>query len=147
MGEHFRGSRWRPAASRVRHLPHDAVLDLDPTADAKPEHAYFPGGAFEYSKTIDVPAEWRNKRVSIVFEGVYRDAMVFVNGAFAAQRPYGYSAFTVSIDPFLRYGETNTIRVDARVHDDSRWSAVEASIEIRISTWQTSYTSPPAVWW
>jgi beta-galactosidase len=68
-----------------------------------------------------VPAEWRNKRVSIVFEGVYRDAMVFVNGAFAAQRPYGYSAFTVSIDPFLRYGETNTIRVDARVHDDSRW--------------------------
>jgi beta-galactosidase len=110
----------RPQSVSVT-LPHDAVLDLDRTVAAKPEQAYFPGGAFEYTKTIDVPPEWRDKRVSIVFEGVYRDAMVFVNGAFAAQRPYGYSAFTVSLDPFLLYGETNTIRVDARVHGDSRW--------------------------
>ncbi|MDQ0691288.1 glycoside hydrolase family 2 TIM barrel-domain containing protein [Arthrobacter sp. W4I7] len=110
----------RPQSASVT-LPHDAVLDLDRTAAGKPEQAYFPGGAFEYTKTFDVPEEWRNKRVSVVFEGVYRDAMVFVNGAFAAQRPYGYSAFTVPLDPYLRYGETNTIRVDARVHDDSRW--------------------------
>jgi beta-galactosidase len=112
------GARSQPVSVT---LPHDAVLDLERTADGKPENAYFPGGAFEYTKTIEVPGEWRNKRVSIVFEGVYRDAMVFVNGAFAAQRPYGYSAFTVPLDPFLQYGETNTIRVDARVHDDSRW--------------------------
>jgi hypothetical protein len=102
-------------------LPHDAVLDLDRGPANEPEHAYFPGGAFEYSKTIDVPADWRDKRVSVVFEGIYRDAMVFVNSAFAGQQPYGYSSFTVALDPFLRYGETNTIRVDARVHDDSRW--------------------------
>lgn len=110
----------RPPAVSVT-LPHDAVLDLDRSATNAPEHAYFPGGAFEYSKTIDVPPEWRDKRVSIVFEGIYRDAMVFVNSAFAGQQPYGYSAFTVALDPFLRYGETNTVRVDARVHDDSRW--------------------------
>ena len=110
----------RPPAVSVT-LPHDAVLDLERDPMSKPEHAYFPGGAFEYSKTIDVPLEWRDKRVSIVFEGIYRDAMIFVNSAFAGQRPYGYSSFTVALDPFLRYGETNTIRVDARVHDDSRW--------------------------
>lgn len=110
----------RPPAVSVT-LPHDAVLDLDRSPTNAQEHAYFPGGAFEYSKTIDVPPEWRDKRVSIVFEGIYRDAMVFVNSAFAGQQPYGYSAFTVALDPFLHYGETNTIRVDARVHDDSRW--------------------------
>jgi hypothetical protein len=110
----------RPPAVPVT-LPHDAILGLDRDATNKPEHAYFPGGAFEYSKTIDVPAEWRDKRVSLVFEGIYRDAMVFVNSAFAGQQPYGYSCFTVALDPFLRYGEPNTIRVDARVHDDSRW--------------------------
>lgn len=110
----------RPPAVAVT-LPHDAVLELERTPTAKPEHAYFPGGAFEYSKTIYAPEEWRDKRVSIVFEGVYRDAMVFINGAYAGQQPYGYSSFTVALDPFLRYGETNTIRVDARVHDDSRW--------------------------
>ncbi|WP_243076315.1 glycoside hydrolase family 2 TIM barrel-domain containing protein [Microbacterium sp. SS28] len=110
----------RPPALPVT-LPHDAVLDLDRDPTNEPEHAYFPGGAFEYSKTIEVPVEWRDKRVSIVFEGIYRDAMVFVNSALAGQRPYGYSSFTVTLDPFLRYGQTNTIRVDARVHNDSRW--------------------------
>ena len=110
----------RPPAMPVT-LPHDAQLELARDPTSRPEHAYFPGGAFEYSKTIDVPADWRDKRVSVVFEGVYRDAMVFINSAFAAQQPYGYSCFTVALDPFLRYGETNTIRVDARVHDDSRW--------------------------
>lgn len=110
----------RPPAVAVT-LPHDAVLDLERGPTFQPEHAYFPGGAFEYARTIDVPAEWREKRVSLVFEGIYRDAMVYVNSAFAGQQPYGYSSFTVALDPFLRYGETNTIRVDARVHGDSRW--------------------------
>ena len=110
----------RPQAVPIT-LPHDAVLDLDRAPTNRPEHAYFPGGALEYSKSIDVPVEWRDKRVSLVFEGIYRDAMVFVNSAFAGQRPYGYSSFTVALDPFLRYGEINEIRVDARVHDDSRW--------------------------
>ena len=40
--------------------------------------------------------------------------MVFVNGDFAGQRPYGYSGFNVDADPFLRYGEDNKIRVEAR---------------------------------
>ncbi|RXZ72526.1 glycoside hydrolase family 2 TIM barrel-domain containing protein [Agromyces albus] len=104
-------------------LPHDAILALPRSADAVSggRAAYFPGGAFEYRKTFDVPEDWRGKRVSVEFQGVYRDAMVYVNGTFAGQRPSGYSPFTVALDPFLRYGEPNTIRVDARAHDDSRW--------------------------
>ena len=55
------------------------------------------------------------------FEGVYRDAVVSINGDFAAQRPNGYTNFYVKADPFLRHGEPNTIRVQARAHRDSRW--------------------------
>ena len=104
-------------------LPHDAIITL-PRSEAAPSGgrtAYFPGGAFEYSKSFDVPEEWRGRRVSLEFQGVYRDAMVYVNGSFAAQRPNGYSPFRVALDPFLRYGEANALRVDARAHDDSRW--------------------------
>lgn len=104
-------------------LPHDAMITLPRSENATSggRGAYFPGGVFEYSKTFDVPAELALKKVSIGFEGVYRDAMVFVNGVFAGQRPNGYSGFVIALDPFLRYGEANTIRVDARAHDDSRW--------------------------
>ncbi|GGK75633.1 glycoside hydrolase family 2 TIM barrel-domain containing protein [Streptomyces flaveus] len=104
-------------------LPHDAVAALPRNADAPSggRTGYFPGGTFEYLKDFEVPDRWRGKRVTLEFQGVYRDAMVYVNGTFAAQRPSGYSPFDVPLDPFLRYGESNTIRVDARTHDDSRW--------------------------
>jgi hypothetical protein len=50
------------------------------------------------------PEEWHSQPVTIQFEGVYRDAIVFLNGEFAAQRPYGYSNFYVPVDAFLTYG-------------------------------------------
>lgn len=114
-------------------LPHDAQLATERgEAEGGPYNGYFPSGAFEYSKQFDVPEDWREKRVSVEFEGVYRDAMVYVNGAYAAQRPNGYSGFAVALDPFLRYGETNTIRVQARGHEDSRWYS---GIGIYRDTW------------
>lgn len=104
-------------------LPHDVIVSQP--RDAQDPHGgrtgYFPGGVFEYVKSFDVPEEYANKRVSVEFQGVYRDAMVYVNGTFAGQRPNGYSTFVVELDPYLRFGEVNTIRVDARAHDDSRW--------------------------
>ncbi|WP_350353190.1 glycoside hydrolase family 2 TIM barrel-domain containing protein [Microbacterium sp. A8/3-1] len=110
-------------ASVPVRLPHDALRDLPRAADAGQgvHSGYIPGGVFEYAKTFDVPEEWREKTVRIEFEGVYRDATVFLNGDFAAHEANGYSAFVVEADPFLRFGERNTITVEARVHRDSRW--------------------------
>ncbi|WP_394525519.1 glycoside hydrolase family 2 TIM barrel-domain containing protein [Paenarthrobacter nicotinovorans] len=109
------------AAGEAVTLPHDALIRQQRSADHRAGQAYFPDGTFEYTKHFDVPLRWRNKRVAIEFQGVYRDAVVFVNGVAAAQRPYGYSMFTVQLDPYLRYGEENTVRVESRAHDDSRW--------------------------
>jgi beta-galactosidase len=103
-------------------VPHDAMIgrDREATADGAAT-AYFPGGAYEYRKTFNVPEEHRGKRVLLEFEGVYRDATVFLNGAYAGQRPYGYSRFHIDADRFLRFGEDNEIRVECRTHQDSRW--------------------------
>src|SRR4051794_1560551 len=111
------------AAKPTVTLPYDVIRDLPRSPDS-PEGShtgYFPGGFFEYAKTFDVPEEYREKCVTFEFEGVYRDAVVSINGEFAAQRPSGYTNFYVKADPFLRYGEANTIAVRARTHKDSRW--------------------------
>jgi len=104
-------------------LPHDAMISLHRSATQSegPSTGYFPGGAVEYAKTLDVPQDWRDMRVSVEFQGVYRDAIVFVNDAYAGQRRNGYSVFRVPLDPYLRYGEVNAIRGEARTHQDSRW--------------------------
>ncbi|KND39648.1 glycoside hydrolase family 2 TIM barrel-domain containing protein [Streptomyces acidiscabies] len=108
-------------------VPHDAMIGQRRTAPdgaATMEGgagAYFPGVVVEYRKTFAVPEEFRGKRVLIEFEGVHRDAMVYVNGHYAGQRPFGYSHFFIDADRYLRFGEDNEIRVEARSHHDSRW--------------------------
>lgn len=116
-------SRDAATAAVAVTIPHDALRDLSRSADSvQGVHAgYIPGGVFEYRTTFDVPAEWRDRTVRIEFEGVYRDATVYINGDFAAHEANGYAAFVVDADPFLRHGEPNTIVVEARVHRDSRW--------------------------
>ncbi|MEU4248999.1 glycoside hydrolase family 2 TIM barrel-domain containing protein [Amycolatopsis sp. NPDC026612] len=106
-------------------VPHDAMLTRDRVAAADTREggasAYFPGGVYEYRKTFSAPEEYRGKRIVLEFEGVYRDAVVFVNGDYAGQRPYGYSRFFVDVGRLLRFGQDNEIRVECRTHRDSRW--------------------------
>ena len=103
-------------------LPHDAIISTarrdDPEILAT---GYFPGGAWEYTKVIAVPEEWRDRTVLLEFEAVYRSAAVYVNGDLVGHRPSGYASFSVCLDHYLRYGADNTIRVEARAHRDSRW--------------------------
>ena len=84
-------------------------------------NAYFPGGVWEYERTLEVPAEDEGTSIALAFEGVYRDVLVHVNREFAGHRPYGYSELVVPIDHLLRYGAENTLRVEARAFEDTRW--------------------------
>lgn len=108
---------------QVVTLPHDAMLGGGRSADHSggPQTGYFRDGKWTYEKQFDVPLTWATKRVTFEFGGVYRDAMVYLNGALAGQWANGYSTFHVEADAYLKYGETNVIRVDAQAHQDSRW--------------------------
>ncbi|MGI9824928.1 glycoside hydrolase family 2 TIM barrel-domain containing protein [Agromyces sp. Marseille-Q5079] len=106
-------------------LPHDALIGAERRADVPrgETSGHFPGGAFEYRKTFHAASELRGSRILLEFDGVYRDAAVFVNGNLAGQRAFGYSRFFVQIDPYLQFGADNEIRVECRTHLDSRWYA------------------------
>lgn len=104
-------------------LPHDATIGqsrLTDVPDGAPNGS-FPTGAFQYRRTFAVPESHRGSFISLEFEGVYRSAAVYVNGTLAGQRAYGYSEFSVRIDPFLRFGEDNEIMVECRTGKDTRW--------------------------
>ena len=103
-------------------LPHDALIHAPRDPKGSGKNGYFPAVAnFEYNKTFTVPEEWKESSIWLEFQGAYRDAMVFVNDVFAGQRPYGYSIFEVPLDDYLQFGAENTIRVEVRGQDDSRW--------------------------
>jgi beta-galactosidase len=102
-------------------LPHDATLDKDRASAHGAGSGYFPGGVYEYRKTFAAPREYRERRVLLEFEGVYRSAMVYVNGGLAGHWATGYSGFVVDLDDHLRFGADNELRVVCRSHKDSRW--------------------------
>src|SRR5205823_1348548 len=76
-------AEWAPVT-----LPHDAMIGTERSPAAAGANAYFPGGVWEYQKRFELPADSSSTTV-LEFEGVYRDAVVVVNDAVAAQRPYG----------------------------------------------------------
>lgn len=104
-------------------LPYDAMIMQQRNAHAASEYkkGFFPDGSYDYVKKFFVPEEYKEKRVTFEFEGVYMNAMVYINGDLAGQRPYGYSNFYIKADRFLKYGAENEIKVVTKSGDDSRW--------------------------
>lgn len=106
-------------------LPHDAMLEEMRTADAPSGSAgaYFHGDVYTYEKEFEAPKEWENRHILFQFEGVYRNAKVFLNEKEAGGAAYGYIPFFICADGLLQYGGKNTIRVvaDASRQPDSRW--------------------------
>lgn len=114
----FDDSKWRAV-----DVPHDWAVELDFKDDpALVTHGYKPLGR-EYPETsigwyrrvFDVPAADAGKRAWIEFEGVFRDAMVALNGFYLGHHASGYAPFRYNVTDFVNNGGKNilVVRVDA----------------------------------
>ena len=116
----FEDASWR----RV-DLPHDWSIEGRPSKDnpTGSEGGYFPAGAGWYRKTFSAPPEWRGKRVTVEFDGVYRNATVYLNGHKLGNQPYGYTSFNFDVTPDLDFSGPNVlaVRVDNSAQPNSRW--------------------------
>ncbi len=109
-------------AWRTVQLPHDWAIELpfDPAADRN--HGYKPLGprypqtsVAWYRRSFALPASDEGRRIWLTFDGVYRDATVWVNGWLVKHHESGYSPFHEDITAAVNPGGANTIavRVDA----------------------------------
>ena len=102
-------------------IPHDAMIH-EPRNGKNPSgsaQAFFPGGKYAYQKTFQRP---RDAHAVIQFEGVYKNARVFINDREAGGNAYGYLPFFICADGFLKDGD-NVLRVECENAEqpDSRW--------------------------
>ena len=105
-------------------LPHDWSIEGPYDPQYASGTGFLPGGIGWYRKTFRLPVSVRGQRVSIRFDGVYRNSTVWINGELLGSRPYGYSSFEYDLTPHLRFGPgTNVlaVRVEREVVADSRW--------------------------
>jgi beta-galactosidase len=118
----FDDSKWRPL-----NLPHDWAVELPFVHDEELQgHGYKPLGRRYpetsvgwYRKNFEVPKDDFGRRIAIEFDGVFRSALVFVNGYFVGRNDNGYASFSFDIGDFVNYGGKNclTLRVEASFGD------------------------------
>jgi beta-galactosidase len=115
--EQFTDSYWR-----VVNLPHDWAVELPFDLSADGSHGFKAlGRNFStnsiawYRRTFGLPKEDEGKRIWLTFDGVFRDATVWVNGWCVRHHEGGYYPFREDITDVLHFGGTNIIavRVDA----------------------------------
>jgi len=118
----FDDSKWR-----TLNLPHDWAVELPFVRDDEQKsHGYKPLGR-RYPETsvgwyrheFEIPVSDAGKRISVEFDGAFRDMIVFVNGCFVGRNNNGYAPFQFDITDFLALGAKNyiVVRVDASFGD------------------------------
>jgi beta-galactosidase len=72
-----------------------------------------------YRREFESPVSDLGRRISVEFDGAFRDVLVFVNGCFIGRNNNGYAPFSFDLTDFLTYGKKNyiTVRVDASFGD------------------------------
>ena len=119
----FDASGWKTV-----NLPHDWVIDLSFAAEASHSHGYktvghkYPETSVGwYRKTFTVPAEDYGKHLWLQFDGIFRDARVWVNGFYLGHEPSGYATQTYDISEYLNYGGENLVCVRADATLEEGW--------------------------
>lgn len=64
-----------------------------------------------YRKQFELDKSMAEKRIFIEFEGIFRDAAVFVNGEYMTRHTSGYTGFILEITDHLLPGEKNSVAV------------------------------------
>ncbi|MEO8533694.1 MAG: sugar-binding domain-containing protein [Flavobacterium sp.] len=140
---------------RILQLPHDWSIEgaFNKDNPTKQAQGFLPAGKGWYRKTFTVPANWKNKTVSIEFDGVFKNSEVFINGHSLGIRPNGYISFIYELSPYLNFDKANilAVKVDNDAQPNSRWYTgsgiyrnvrLTVSGKLHIAKWGTFVTTP-----
>lgn len=157
----FDDSGWR-----TLDLPHDwSIEDLPGQNDnsvmgpfskdaiSKMGTGYTTGGTAWYRKTFTIDKTNKDKKAYLQFDGVYRNADVWVNGNHVGNHAYGYTSFWFDITPFLNAAEqTNIVAVQVKNEGlNARWYSGSGIYRhtwltlvnpVHVAPWGLSVTTP-----
>jgi beta-galactosidase len=112
---------------RELDLPHDWAIELpfqnDPALRSKgfyPLGKKYPATSVGwYRRVFEIPAEDKGKRITLEFDGAYRESMVVFNNFYVGRHSGGYDPFSFDVTDFATPGGRNVllVRVDATSSD------------------------------
>jgi beta-galactosidase len=141
------------AAWSTVSVPHDWAIGgaFIPDGDANTGKLPWKGEGW-YRTTLNIPADYAQKRLYLLCDGIMAFPKIYVNGKLAGEWDYGYNSFFVDITDFIKPNQKNilAIHADTRQHD-SRWypgAGIYRKIQLiavnptHIDIWGTQVTTP-----
>jgi beta-galactosidase len=140
----------------VLDVPHDWSIEgpFAQTNSTAGSGGYLPAGIGWYRKHFATPAAFKDKLVTVQFDGVFMNADVYLNGHQIDHHAYGYTSFSCDLTPFLAAtGKDNVlaVRVDNSAQPNSRWYTgsgiyrhvwADVTGPIHVAHWGTCVTTP-----
>lgn len=119
----FDDRSWRPV-----DLPHDFAVEQPFDQKGSHSHGYkaigrnFPEVSVGwYRKEFFIPSDDAGRRIVVTFEGVHRDAKVWINGHYLGNEASGYNSFSFDLSACLNYGGNNVLSVRVDVTYEEGW--------------------------
>ena len=112
FGKNWEVRRLNSAESAVPvTLPHDAMLSEERAEENPGIHniGYFAGYDYEYTKTFHLDEDRKGETIFLLFEAIYHNSRIQVNGYEVPSRSYGYTQIVVDATPYLVFGGDNTV--------------------------------------
>lgn len=107
-------------------LPHDWVTTLPYAPEASHSHGYrtvgykYPETSVGwYRKTFQLSEKDKGYQYTLQFDGIFRNAVVWVNGFFMGNEPSGYATQVYDVTDYLNFEGDNliTVRADATLEE------------------------------
>ena len=117
----FKSDDWKEV-----NLPHDWCVEgtfiNDNSIGSSPAvSGYLPGGIGFYRKEFEIPQTDKGKKISIEFDGIFRNSTVWVNGQLLGNHQSGYTPSNYDLTDILRYGNEGKnvilVKVDATEYE------------------------------
>ncbi len=141
------GSLWGSDVLPTRVGPFDTEL-----SQGGRDTGWFVGGTGWYRKRFTAGAIPAGGRLEIVFDGVYMNSDVWLNGNLLGNHPYGYTPFAYDLTPHLRRSGENVLAVRVRNEGrNSRWYSgsgiyrhvwLNATGGVRVPLWGVQVATP-----
>lgn len=122
-------SKFDDSSWRVLDVPHDWAVELSfeyvDNFDVM-AHGYRPvGGLFPensvgwYRKEFELTRQDSGQHIAVTFDGIFRDAMIWLNGFYLGNNQSGYMGVTYDLTDYVNFGGKNTlvVRVDATQYE------------------------------
>lgn len=113
-----------PDNAKTIDLPYDAMWDEKQSISSLNGRntGYIDAGEYKFYKSFELGLEDQGKKLFLLFEGIYQNSLIFINGSKVGGHSFGYSPFKVDITDYVYFDRPNTILVVVKCGTrNSRW--------------------------